>query len=190
MTTRLVLLRHGETERAGECAGQRCDPGLSERGREQVAAAFGRLNLRPDKIVTSPARRARQTAALWDPQPLTDERLAERDFGAWEGRAWAELWPTVPETVSSDPAAYAAYTPAGAETLAQVAARAWQAALDVTAEAGRTVLAVTHAGPLRLVVATALGLPGPASFALAAERGRAAILVRSGDAWTLERLGA
>lgn len=194
--TRLVLLRHGQTADPGRCAGRLHDPGLSAEGRRQAAAAVHRLRFRIDAVTCSPARRARETAQAWDPEPFVDERFAERNFGEWEGRPWAELWPTVPPSVTEDHTAYAAFTPPGAETIAQVRARAWAAAEHWTGEVagtppGGTVLVVTHAGPLRLMVAAALGLPETAAFMLGAERGRAAVLLRSAaDRWTLDQLGA
>jgi broad specificity phosphatase PhoE len=74
--------------------------------------------------------------------------------------------------------------------VAEVLARCWAAAVELTAEPGRTVLAVTSAGPLRLVVGAALGLPTERVFGLGAEPGRAALLSRWGCDWTLDRLGA
>ena len=187
---RLVLLRHGEAQADGRCAGQRFDPPLSPRGRSQARSALARLPEPIDALATSPATRARETAAVWPLAGRVEAELAERDFGSWEGRPWQELWPTVPPPVLGDPAAYAAYTPPQGESVDAVTERAWAAAQRLTAEAGTTVLAVTHAGPLRLVVARALGLDPAGAFALAASHGRAAVLVRHGNSWILERLGA
>ncbi len=185
----LVLLRHGEADTGGRCAGQRLDPPLTRRGRSQAVSARHRLARAFDAVVSSPAARARQTAQAWTARPSIEPGLAERDFGAWEGRCWEELWAGVPSEVLADPPAYAAFTPPGAESLAAVEARAWVAA-ERLAVPGRRVLAVTHAGPLRLVLARALGLPPARGFALAAGHGRAAVLRRDGHTWTLEALGA
>ncbi|MFO8074577.1 MAG: histidine phosphatase family protein [Actinomycetota bacterium] len=185
----LVLLRHGEADTAGRCAGQRLDPSLTRRGRSQAVSARHRLAMPIDEVVSAPAARARQTASAWTAEPSVEAGLAERDFGAWEGRRWEELWAGVAPEVLADPDAYAALTPPGAETLAEVEARAWSAAERLAVE-GRRVLAVTHAGPLRLVLARALGLRPAQAFALAADHGRAAVLRRHGRAWTLEALGA
>ena len=185
----LVLLRHGEAATGGRCAGQRLDPPLTRQGRSEAVSARHRLARGFDAVVSSPAARARQTARPWTARPSVEPGLAERDFGAWEGRRWEELWAGVPGEVLTDPAAYAAFTPPGAETLAAVEGRAWAAA-ERLAVPGRRVLAVTHAGPLRLVTARALGLPSAQAFALAAGHGRAVVLRRHGEAWTLEALGA
>jgi broad specificity phosphatase PhoE len=187
----LVLVRHGVAEGAGErCVGRLADPGLTAAGREQAAAAAARLGGAFDLLVCSPARRARETAAAWDLPVTLDERLAERSFGEWEGRPWAELWPTVTARERGEPAAWAAFTPPGGEPLAEVAARVRACVRELTAAPGRRVLAVTHAGPLRLAVGFALDLPGGRALALGADHGQSAVLTRWGEHWLLERLNA
>lgn len=187
---RLVLLRHGQTEAGPICVG-RLDPGLSAIGRLQAEAAAERLgDLRVDRVVTSPLRRARETARSFTTRAVTDDRLVERDFGAWEGQPWTALWATVDPAVLVDPVAYAAFTPPEGEPADGVEARVRAAVDDLTATPGATVLAVTHAGPLRLAVALALGLDARQTFALGADHARAAVLARHGDDWVLERLGA
>jgi broad specificity phosphatase PhoE len=185
----LVLVRHGAAEGAGErCVGRLADPGLTAAGREQAAAAAARLGSAFDLLVCSPARRARETAVAWDLPVTLDERLAERSFGEWEGRPWDELWPGVPAAARSEPAAWAAFTPPGGEPLAEVAARVSACVGELTATPGRRVLAVTHAGPLRLAVGFALDLPAERALGLGADHGRSAVLTRWGEAWLVERL--
>ncbi|MEQ1867136.1 MAG: histidine phosphatase family protein [Micropepsaceae bacterium] len=76
---RLYLVRHAEP--AGTWADS-ADPGLTERGREQAKAAADRLRLvQPKQIVTSPLRRAVETAMplsfALSMQPLTAPQVAE-----------------------------------------------------------------------------------------------------------------
>jgi alpha-ribazole phosphatase len=52
--------------------------------------------LPPSRLVTSPAVRATETAALLSahvemPVREIEPRLRELDFGAWEGKAWSEI---------------------------------------------------------------------------------------------------
>jgi alpha-ribazole phosphatase len=188
---RLLLLRHARVAGAEvRCAGQGAaiDPGLGPDGWEQATAAVRRLGEPIDLVVSSPARRALETARAWDLPIRVDQRLAERSFGEWEGRLWAELWPTVPAAVLADPEAYAAFTPPGGEPLDAVLARVEAAVHDLSAEPGRRVLAVTHAGPVRLAVAAALGLPPGRALTLGADHARAAVLDRHGGRWVLECL--
>jgi broad specificity phosphatase PhoE len=186
----LVLLRHAAPAEAGErCAGRGAfDPGLESLGREQAAAAARRLGREFDLVVSSPARRALETAAAWVLPVQVDERLAERCFGDWEGRAWSELWPEVPAEVLTSPEAYAAFTPPGGEPYDAVADRVQAAMRDLTLVPGRRVLVATHAGPLRLAVGAALDLPPAVALTLGAGLGRAASLERHGDRWVLQGL--
>lgn len=94
----------------------------------------------------------------------------------------------MPPEVRLDPEAYAAFTPPGGEPYAEVARRIEAAMRDLTAEPGRRVLAATHAGPLRLAVGAALGLPPAVALTLGAGLGRAAILERHGHRWVLQGL--
>jgi probable phosphoglycerate mutase len=188
----LVLLRHAAPAEAGErCAGRGAfDPGLESLGREQAAAAVRRLGQELDLVVSSPARRALETAAAWDLPVEVDERLAERCFGEWEGRRWVEVWREVPAEVFTSPEAYAAFTPPGGEPYDAVANRVQAAVRDLTAVPGRRILVATHAGPLRLAVGAALGLPPAVALTLGAGLARAASLDRYSDHWVLQSLNA
>ena len=85
--TPLLLIRHGATawNASGRLQG-RADIGLSAAGRAEVGswrlpAAFAEA-----RWLTSPLRRARETAALLTDRPVALEpRLIEMDWGAWEG---------------------------------------------------------------------------------------------------------
>jgi broad specificity phosphatase PhoE len=86
----LVLVRHGEskTAAAGLVGG---DSALTARGREQARAFAGRAF---DVCFTSPARRARETAALAleggeVPQTVLPE-LADIEFGEFTGKPLSE----------------------------------------------------------------------------------------------------
>src|SRR5687768_7011010 len=102
-TTRLILLRHGEPDETvhGRCYGQ-LDPGLSDRGREQMRQAWQLLDHQvPSAIFSSPTRRAVESTALRSidtPAPTVDERLREIDFGAFEGLTYDEISTRYPQT--------------------------------------------------------------------------------------------
>jgi probable phosphoglycerate mutase len=100
---RVLLLRHGETEwsRSGRHTG-RTDVPLTERGRE-LARTAGTLGARlldhrpPALVLTSPRRRARDTAELAGlPVDRVDPRLAEWDYGDYEGRTTEEIRRSAP----------------------------------------------------------------------------------------------
>lgn len=73
------MVRHG---RAAAGFGDALDPGLDALGQEQARVTAKRLNeLGPLPIVSSPLKRARETAAplaeLWKREPLIEEAVAE-----------------------------------------------------------------------------------------------------------------
>lgn len=197
----VLLVRHGEADAAGCCYGARHDVPLSAAGREQAAAAAARVGT-PGVLLSSPARRALQTAACFGMAPAPDSRWIERDFGAWEGRPWTDCWAQVPEEVTRDPDRYAAFTPPEGEPLEAVQRRVADALDELAAgasggvaDAGATsvggpVVVVTHAGPIRLALRHALGLTVRQCFALNPAPGTVTALRRVGESWVVDRVGA
>lgn len=166
--TRLLLLRHGQTEMSVQRRySGRGDPELTELGHLQAAAAAGRLGEVPDvtAVLTSPLRRARQTAAAVAEAtgaPLVvRDGLTETDFGGWEGLTFAE-------TRERDPDLHAAWlgseeaAPPGGESFAAVGrrVRAERSAL-LAQHPGATIVLVTHVTPIKMLLREALqGGPG------------------------------
>ena len=160
---RLLLVRHGRTawNEAGRYQGQ-SDPPLAPEGEAEAAALAGTLRgERVGCVLASPLRRAAATAAILArtlslPPPVTDPRLTELGYGAWEGLTQAEVkarwpallrcWKRTPETVRFPDGEDLATVRARLDAL--LAARPWEAA--GAADAG-AVLLVTHAGPIRLL---------------------------------------
>lgn len=162
---RLIAVRHAASELTGRvlngCGPNASDPPLDRRGLSQGRALARELTREaPDRVFCSPAQRTRQTASLlgWDP-PAVDARLAEVDFGRWEGRNSSDLLATDPDYARwwADPGLRA---PAARTSLADVAASvdAWldERLLD---SVGQTVSVVGHASTVRVLVARALALP-------------------------------
>ena len=93
----LTLIRHGPTEwNASRRFQGRTDVPLSPTGRAHALAAAGALKSEQiERIYSSDLQRALETAQIvGEPhgaQILTDERLREFDFGAWEGLTWIEI---------------------------------------------------------------------------------------------------
>jgi broad specificity phosphatase PhoE len=174
---RMFLLRHGETEwsLSGRHTG-RTDVPLTERGRE-LAAAAGRLvpglhGTPPALVLTSPRSRARDTAQLAGFRvDDVDERLAEWDYGEYEGRTTGEIRATVPGwTVWTHPCP-------GGETSEEVARRA-DSVIAHTADAlGRgDVVLVGHGHFSRVLVARWIGLPAAEGVRFAMEAPSWAVL--------------
>jgi len=162
MTT-LLLVRYGHTDAAGKRLTGRA-PGvhLNELGRRQAERLVERLDgVRIDTIVSSPLERCRETAA-----PLAKARgravdvgraWIEVGYGEWTGRSISQLrrtklWRRVmfaPSNVRFP----------GGESLLEVQVRAVDASFDIAARHARgTVLVVSHADVIRLLVAHLAGM--------------------------------
>ena len=123
MSTRLFLVRHGETEwsKAGRHTSI-TDLELTPRGEDQARALRGHLDPHVfGMILSSPRRRARATAELagfaGPYEPQIDDDLAEWSYGDYEGRTSDEIDDTVPGwTIWSGPVP-------GGETAGEVAIR-------------------------------------------------------------------
>jgi broad specificity phosphatase PhoE len=178
MSGRVFLLRHGETEwsRSGKHTG-RTDIPLTQRGRE-LATAAGQLiaGLRdatpPTLVLTSPRGRAQDTARLAGFRvDDVDERLAEWDYGEYEGRTTPEIRETVPGwTVWTHPCP-------GGETADEVGRRADGVLAHAAGalERGDVVL-VGHGHFSRALLARWIGLPATEGVRFAMEAASLAVL--------------
>jgi probable phosphoglycerate mutase len=161
--TLVLLVRHGQTPTTGaSLPGRAKGLHLSEAGRAQAEAVAQRISgLRNvEAVYTSPLERTRETAApigrAAGHRPRTDRGLLECDFGAWTGRPLKELR-KLPEwkTVQRYPSGFR--FPDG-ESFGEMQARIRDAIRGLVARhAGQTVVAVSHADPIKALVADALG---------------------------------
>lgn len=154
----LALIRHGQTDwnRDGLLQGSSDIP-LNDTGREQARDALMTLRSRPwDAVVSSPLRRARETAqiladGLGIPLGAAYPGLVERDYGSLEGTSSAaaiDRWPNREYP--------------GAESLDSVATRGAAAFAAVAADhPGDAVLIVCHGTIIRYTLARLAGRPVP-----------------------------
>lgn len=163
--TRLILVRHGETERTvRKHYSGRGDVPLTERGRAQARATAARVaTLAPSvaAVVSSPLSRCTATAEaiaaqVGNPPVRTDDDLIECDFGVWEGHTFAE----VRERWAAELDAWLASTrvaPPKGESFVTVAERTGRAVDRLrSAYPGETVVVVSHVSPIKLVLRDAL----------------------------------
>ena len=164
MSTRLVFVRHGQTDfnRDRRLQGQ-IDIPLNNTGRRQAAQlARSIVQDAPDVIVSSPLSRAHDTALavaeVCDLGVTTDAAFLERGFGQWEGLRDEEIkerWP-------HEHAQLRAHQPVeglGVEDRPVVAARVADAARALVAEhPDRTVMVVAHGAAITLGITELLGL--------------------------------
>jgi len=157
---RLVLVRHPPVDvPEGLCYGRR-DVALMadwEGWAADVNAYVGQLP-GPVTCVSSPLARCLTPAAHFGVDVRTDGRLTEIDFGTWEGLAWADVPRAEVDAWNADIANVA---PGGGETVSQMYARCTALIEELRAEAHASAVLVTHSGPIRCLLAQALGL-GPA----------------------------
>jgi probable phosphoglycerate mutase len=151
----ILLVRHGRTavNAAGLFLG-RADPELDDVGRAQ-AEAIGDTLGSVDRVITSPLRRAVETARFIDGPVSVDARFVELDYGDWDGRPLGDVgteeWRRWQEDLE--------FEPPGGESIGALGRRVRAALDDLEAEAAEGVVAVvTHVSPLKAAVAWALGV--------------------------------
>jgi len=177
--TRLVLIRHAATAwNAAHRVQGRADVPLSAEGRAEAARwrLPADLDLATARWITSPLGRARETAALMGANHATVEpRLIEMDWGVWEGARLAELRARHGASMAANEARGLDFRPEGGETPREVQARLapW---LAETAALGGPVVAVTHKGVIRALLARATGWNMTGRAPSRIERGRAQVL--------------
>jgi probable phosphomutase (TIGR03848 family) len=164
--TLVLFVRHGKTPTTGKVLPGRA-PGLhlAPEGRAQAERAAERiasLKNPPSAIYASPLDRTRETAApiaaALGLRLLLQRGLLECDVGTWTGKrlgtlARSKQWATVQRW----PGGFS--FPQG-ESFAEMSTRANGAVLSIVADhPGETVVAVSHADPIKAIVAAAAGVP-------------------------------
>jgi ribonuclease H / adenosylcobalamin/alpha-ribazole phosphatase len=167
--TTLILVRHGETEhtRQKKFSGRDGDdPSLNADGRAQVRAAADWLAPLADEIdavVSSPLRRTQETAQIigerLDKVVEIEDGLAEAAFGTWDGMTFGEVREQFPDDLeawlgSMDVA------PGGGDSFVEMDNRVRRTRDRLIARyPGKTLLAVSHVTPIKLLVKMALDAP-------------------------------
>ena len=153
----LVLVRHGQSElnAAGRLAG-RLDTPLTELGVVQAKAMSASLaDLgEPVEVISSPLRRARDTAAAIGLPVVVDERWIELDYGPYDG----QLLGDVPAEMWARWRSDASYAPPGGESLAALGRRVREACEELLGDPDRLTVVVSHVSPIKAGVAWALGV--------------------------------
>ena len=181
----LLLVRHAPTS-ATRAAAFPADEALDERGRAAGRRARGALPRRTE-VITSPARRCRETAEAAGLEAAPDERIAECDFGTWSGRSLADVSAEAPEAVQAwmlDPDA----APARRREPGRVLRPASPAGWTTQAEGEGRLAAVTHGEVIKAAVVHALGAPLLAFWRIDATPLAITELHAHGGRWTIVRL--
>jgi len=180
---RLTLICHAATA-ATRAAAFPLDEPIDEPG--AAAAAAAKLQT-ADRVWTSPALRARQTASALGLEAAVEPLLRDADCGRWAGRRLAALQGEEPDAVAawlSDPSA----APHGGESVLDVLRRvgAW---LDGLTAARSRAIAVTHPAVVRAAIAHVLGAPPPSFWRIDVEPLSLTDLRRGPRHWTLRAAG-
>jgi probable phosphomutase (TIGR03848 family) len=161
--TLVLLVRHGQTPTTGATLpGRAKGLHLADKGREQAEQAARRIAglKKVAAVYASPLERTRETAApiatARGLKVVTDRGLLECDFGDWTGAELKALRKT-PEwnTVQRYPSGFRF---PGGESFTEMQTRICST-LDrlVARHPGETIVAVSHADPIKAALAQALG---------------------------------
>jgi broad specificity phosphatase PhoE len=162
----LLLVRHGETppNRRGLLLG-RADPLLTDVGHEQARRLAAALPV-PDLVVSSPLRRAVETASEFGRPIEVDERWIELDYGELDGQPSSAVAAGVWARWRAD----ASFAPPGGESLEALSIRVDAACTALAAAAAETtVVVVTHVSPIKAAIAWALRVPVEISWRMYVE---------------------
>ncbi|MCE1178546.1 MAG: histidine phosphatase family protein [Micrococcales bacterium] len=163
---RLIVLRHGQTEHNAKGIWQgQLDTQLSSRGHEQARAAAAALTrLGPTRVVASDLARAAETgrdvADACGVELALDARLREIHVGEWSGLTSDEVRERYPEAQDMLLRGEDFRRGGSGESVADVAARAGEAARAVaeSMQPGQAVVIATHGVAARALVADLVGL--------------------------------
>jgi broad specificity phosphatase PhoE len=194
--TRILFVRHGETDWNVKriIQGWRGTHlnALGKRQARLMAARVKQMGLQLDEVFSSDLLRAHQTAEILARslklKPKKRHDLRERNFGDWEGKSIEALLSkySLGGKVRKDP--FLAYDPKGGEGM-PVFAKRMRGFLNamIKEQAGKTVAAVTHGGPMRIAACLAAGID-PKKYFVLGRPGNASLTLLShqGGVWWVE----
>ncbi|MEL4356876.1 MULTISPECIES: histidine phosphatase family protein [unclassified Luteococcus] len=162
--TRLVLLRHGQTDwnLAGRFQGQ-LDVGMNDVGMAQARAAAPHIaSLRPDVLVSSDLSRAFETARAVSEvtglEIIPEPRVQEINVGSWGGLTGAEMAERDPHFADALLSGRDFRRSPEGETADEVGTRMRLALTDLAGQhVGRTVVVVSHGLAIRMACGYLLG---------------------------------
>jgi len=161
-----MLVRHGTTPSTGSILpGRAAGLHLSERGQAQADAAAQRIaemSTAPSAVYASPLERTQETAKpiarALHKRVRTAQGLIECDFGDWTGKRLNRL-AKLPEWRQVQRAPSLFRFPGG-ESFPEMATRAYGSVVSLAqTHRGETIVAVSHADPIKAILAATAGVP-------------------------------
>jgi alpha-ribazole phosphatase len=167
----LLFIRHAETHMAGAFCGQ-SDPPVNAAGLRQIQILIETLRSESIAAVfTSDLQRsvttARALAESFDLPCITRPALREIDFGKWEGLTWDEVEELDSAFAQQWLESFPDLTPPGGESIELFEARV-MAEMDylITLSESRSIIVVSHAGVMRVVLRNLCGFDEKTAWAL------------------------
>lgn len=189
---KLYFVRHGKTEWNLErrLQGKKGDSPLLAESFESIARVHDYLaDVKFDKVISSPQKRALITAQLLTELPVTtDERLSEWDYGELEGKLIAEAVAKYPEELENSRYHLDKFdgTVFGAESVNSVLARFDSLSADILQMKLENILLVGHGGTGTAGIRHLTGVPLAELRALGGlENNTVSILENDGQAWKM-----
>lgn len=154
----IYLIRHTQTAtETGLCYGQTDVPLAASFAAEVEQLKLKLPALDPESLIySSPLSRCQHLAQQFSAPIITDTRLSEVNFGAWENQRFDALDPELVKHWSNN---FVEQGPPGGESFSELCQRVgefWQELLKVDAA---QVFLITHAGVIRALLAQVLQLP-------------------------------
>ena len=166
-STKVIFIRHGITDFPKDrlYCDEVEDPALNKTGLQQAQGAADLLsNDHVDAIYASPMKRTLMTAdAVANKIKLpiqTYPSLKERPFGIWDGLYFDVIERDFPDDYLTWKKNPATFVPQGGESIFDLLDRV-KNALDeiISRHTGRTVVIVSHVGPIRVLVSHSMSMP-------------------------------
>jgi alpha-ribazole phosphatase len=154
--SRILFIRHAETEMAGRYCGH-SDPELNAQGRAQLTKLTHLLAKDAiDAVYSSDLRRSTSTAesiaAARHITVVLRPPLREIHFGDWEGMSWEQIERLDPDFAQEWMAAYPHLPAPSGESFQAFEARVMQEVHHLLDRSPGPIAVVTHAGVLRVVL--------------------------------------
>lgn len=161
----IYFVRHGQTDYniLGKYYG-RTDVVLNETGKKQAREIAKFLSgISFDKIITSPLKRAYDTAKIiGDGRKIViekEELLCEQDFGIFEGKSYLELQKEYPQELKTWNEDFSNIAPRNGESFKQVRERVDRFVEKLKLQKEERILIVAHKGTFGHFFASMLELP-------------------------------
>jgi alpha-ribazole phosphatase len=178
---RILLIRHAVAEGNGRFHGH-TDVPLAPEARQQLRVLVRKVSPYPLQVVySSDLRRAHETAKAvarqFDTEFVIRPGLREIHFGRWEGLSWRQVARRFPRLSRGWLTRFPHHSIPGAERFGAFKKRVMRE-LDeiVSANTGNCIAIVTHAGVVRLILASALGVPDGNLFRMALDPGALSVI--------------